>query len=145
MPHDLPDWLFTKVIPEPMSGCWLWFGSVDKLGYGWVRLGRHKGKQFNHPAHRLIYEFYNGPVSESFVMDHLCRNPGCVNPEHQEPVPAKINVLRGQGVSAKNAQKTHCPFGHSLEDAYIVDGCRKCRKCQKLRMKILYRAKKGDI
>src|SRR5690349_14903355 len=33
-------------------------------------------------------------VSEG-VLDHLCRNPRCVNPEHLEFVPAATNVHRG--------------------------------------------------
>ena len=38
-----------------------------------------------------------GPVPEGMQLDHLCRVPGCVNPDHLEPVSAAENVRRGRG------------------------------------------------
>lgn len=43
----LPDRFWDKVIPEPMSGCWLWTASAYYGGYGqaWFdgeKMGAHK-------------------------------------------------------------------------------------------------------
>jgi len=32
----LPDRFWSKCIPEPNSGCWLWFGANNGVGYGIV-------------------------------------------------------------------------------------------------------------
>ena len=36
------DRLFSKVIPEPNSGCWLWTGFVGSRGYGLIMVGSAK-------------------------------------------------------------------------------------------------------
>ena len=50
-------------------------------------------------AHRAIFECVKGEsIDNGKVLDHLCRNRGCVNPDHVEPVTPKINTERGRGV-----------------------------------------------
>jgi hypothetical protein len=89
--------------------CWEWGGERNENGYGRThRGGRYIG------AHRAVYELLVGPIPEGLVLDHLCRNPPCVNPAHLEPVTNKTNILRGVGVGAVNAQKTHCIRGHEF-------------------------------
>jgi hypothetical protein len=61
-----------------------------------------------------------------------------VNPGHMEPVTPGENCLRGVGLPARNARKTHCKRGHSLDEANIyrnVDGARVCRVCHKQTVK----------
>jgi hypothetical protein len=71
-----------KYIPEPNSGCWIWLGGADVLGYG--RLW-YKGKVCL--AHVVSYELHRGvPVHTGFELDHLCKMPCCVNPDHLEAV-----------------------------------------------------------
>jgi 7-cyano-7-deazaguanine synthase in queuosine biosynthesis len=46
------------------------------------------------------------------------------------------NILRGNGIAALNAQKTHCKSGHEFNDSntyYRPDrpGSRECRTCHK--------------
>lgn len=45
-------------------------------------------------AYRFAYEHFVGPIPEGLELDHLCRNPGCVNPEHLEPVTHGENTRR---------------------------------------------------
>lgn len=70
--------------------CWLWQGARDKNGYGVAR-----ARSPRMAAHRLYYERAYGPVPEGLQLDHLCRVPLCVNPEHLEPVTSAENTRRG--------------------------------------------------
>lgn len=112
------------------DGCILWQGSLDAKGYGNVISARlHLGS-----AHRLIYEGLVGPIPDGLVLDHLCRVPRCVNPEHLEPVTPRENTLRGVSGSAINATKIECIRGHSLVDeanVYRRKGGRYCRACNR--------------
>ena len=63
-------------------------------------------------AHRFSYERAKGVIPEGLELDHLCRNPACVNPDHLEAVSGHENVRRSDGPSAINARKSHCPNGH---------------------------------
>ena len=126
-PKDLERFT-SKYTEDPESGCWVWHGSRTPLGYGRFWFGR--GQQ----AHRVSYEYHVGPIPEGLHIDHLCRNTSCVNPDHLEPVTPRENILRGIGVSAKNARKIHCPVGHPYtpENTYIApNGSRKCKRCHK--------------
>lgn len=77
------------------DGCWEWTGSKQRQGYG--RLGRTEGGKYTElMAHRIAFELYVGPIPEGLVIDHLCRNRGCVNPDHLEPVTNEVNIERGE-------------------------------------------------
>lgn len=117
--------LMARVTITP-SGCWPVSGASSD-GYARIVVDGRKVK-----AHRWSYEHFVGAVPDGLVLDHLCRNRACANPEHLEPVTQKENVLRGVGPTAVNAAKTECPHGHSLEDAYVIPstGSRSCRSCQ---------------
>jgi len=119
---------FFEAVDKQPGGCWNWTGART-AGYGVIRIG---GKQWR--AHRWLFERINGPIPDGLVLDHLCRNPACVNPAHLEPVTDRVNLLRGVGPSAKNAQKTHCPKGHAYtpENTYLNKrGQRYCVACHR--------------
>ena len=93
------------------NGCWEWTAAKTSEGYGAIGKGsREEGTVL---AHRVMYEALVGPIPNGLVIDHLCRNRGCVNPTHMEPVTTRENILRGEGLTAQQARRTHCPAGHS--------------------------------
>ncbi len=108
--------------------CWLWTGARTSKGYG----------EFHHdnrirPAHRWAYEFCVGPIPEGLTLDHLCRVHHCVFPVHLEPVTNRVNLLRGEGITAQQVRQTHCKRGHPFNEAntYRWRGHRFCRTCQR--------------
>lgn len=83
---------------DDRTGCWLWDGAVDGKGYGRF-YDQERGRSIG--AYRWVYEQRKGPVSESLELDHLCRVPLCVNPDHLEPVTARENQDRGIAARGK--------------------------------------------
>lgn len=71
--------------------CWLWNGSPRKDGYCKTK---SNGKYIY--AHRFIYQKLVGPIPKGLILDHLCRKPKCVNPDHLEPVTHVENLRRGK-------------------------------------------------
>lgn len=117
-------------VPESVPGqCWLWMGSRDRKGYGQL---------WNKRAHRLSYEALVGPIPEGLQIDHLCRNPPCVNPAHLEAVTSRENTRRGFGPTspAVRGVLNHCKYGHEFtpentytrqREGYTIRVCRRCK------------------
>ena len=95
-------------------------------------------------AHRFIWIQSIGPIPNDFEIDHRCRNRRCVNVDHLEAVTSRVNVLRGDGPTARNAQKTQCPCGHLYEghNLYVHRGKRYCRICVKENSRLWYQRSK---
>jgi hypothetical protein len=110
-----------------LDSCWIWVGAKNRKGYGQFSVsGRSRS------AHRWSYEQANGYVSSGLVLDHLCRVPSCVRPDHMEPVTNAENIRRGSGISVRRAAQTHCTHGHQFteENTYRNKrGNRHCRTC----------------
>ena len=108
--------------------CWNWKAELDKNGYGKIAIHR-----IGIRAHRFSYELHKGKIPVGFVIDHLCRNTSCVNPEHLEVVTNRENILRGNGPASINAKKNCCIHGHELfgENLYInkKTNQRACKIC----------------
>ena len=77
---------------EDSTGCWIWQGRTNNLGYGVVSID---GRETY--AHRWTYAQRSGPIPKGADIDHLCRRPPCVNPAHLEAVTHAENLRRGAG------------------------------------------------
>lgn len=126
------------IIPEPMSGCWLWTGYINSGGYG---------------RHRAIYKKTVGEVPKGMDLDHLCRVRCCVNPYHLEPVTRSENLRRGDNgkiIRARAAAKTHCPKGHEYNEEntyrHPCNGGRGCFACRRAASAIYNeRVSRGEV
>lgn len=110
--------------------CWLWTHSKNQLGYGLFGVGSMTdGTRRRMAAHRWSYQYWVGPIPAGLVIDHLCRVPSCVRPEHLEAVTNRENSLRG----IRGRLTTHCPQGHEYTavTTYMYHGRRYCRPCHR--------------
>ncbi len=123
-PVPIIDSFFARV--DATGDCWIWTGHRQPEGYGHVRFeGRDQG------AHRVAYRLLVGEIPDGYQLDHLCRVPACVNPDHLEPVTLTENLRRGFQ-RAEMRHRTKCRNGHpyTLENTTITRrGTRICRSC----------------
>jgi hypothetical protein len=130
---------------DKTESCWNWTASKNTQGYGGFKLNGKVKK-----AHRVAYELTRGHIPDGLVLDHLCRNHSCVNPDHLEPVTHRENTIRGVvGEMTRNRQlsKTHCRRGHEYteENTYVSPkGDRTCKSCRNYRARKL-RLKQKEI
>lgn len=111
------------------SGCWQWTSQKTTDGYARIDMFVN-GKKVSKLAHRISYREFKGEIPSGLVLDHLCRNRSCVNPDHLEPVTFAVNSQRA-------LCKTHCKRGHPLsgQNLYVHKTGSRCLKCLKLRRK----------
>lgn len=114
------------------SGCWEW-STLRTDGYGQVTIDGRKWL-----AHRYAYTTAVGPIGAGLQIDHLCKNPPCMNPAHLEVVTPHENNMRSDSLAAQRARMTHCPRGHAFtpENIYARPDrkqSRMCRTCCQIR------------
>ncbi|MFC8583215.1 HNH endonuclease signature motif containing protein [Streptomyces sp. NPDC057217] len=116
-------------LPAAPDGCAVWRGARTRDGYGSFWDGKRVSL-----AHRVSYEALEAEIPPGKVLDHLCRNPSCVRPDHLQPVTQLENMRRGI-VGWNSAAKTHCPAGHAYTDENTrrYAGRRHCRACDRAR------------
>lgn len=124
---------FVSKLQIEENGCWIWSGATSKNGYGQIKVERCVVY-----AHRLAYQLFVGEIPDGLTIDHLCRERLCVNPAHLEAVALRVNILRGESPSAKQARQTHCGNGHVLagENLVVRHGKRGCRICIRAAQKV---------
>lgn len=116
-------YLEARYIPEPNSGCWLWFGPVNWSDYGIVNGYGMKGM-----AHRSVYKCEVGPIPDDLQLDHKCNNRYCVNPEHMQITTRKENM------DLSVSRRLTCRRGHPRTEANtrVEGGAIRCKVCKGL-------------
>ena len=112
------------------DACWNWMASTAN-GYGRFRIQRGASVV---QASRFAWEQLRGPIPAELELDHLCRNPRCVNPRHLDPVTHRENIRRGEGPVGRNAKKTQCHKGPPLTGSNLhitKDNKRRCQRCNR--------------
>lgn len=71
------------------ESCWDWTGAIAGNGADY---GRFVSNGRTVQAHRWIYERTFEPIPPRHVVDHICHNTLCVNPDHLRAVTVKQNA-----------------------------------------------------
>ena len=106
------------------TSCWLVTHNLNGFGYAkWVKppfVGR--------PAHRVIWEFFNGPVPPGMDLHHLCEEKRCRRPDHL------LTVTRREHFLLERSRHTFigrpaCKNGHP----HTFGEMGKCGECKRLK------------
>lgn len=68
---------FEKVAISGIDPCWYWTASVDRNGYGQLRVSG----SLVYATH-ISLELFGRPLPKKMCALHTCDNPSCVNPSH---------------------------------------------------------------
>lgn len=111
---------------EKTETCWFWRNDTDCHGYGQFHID---GKKMS--AHQVSWMLLNGPIPAGLEMDHICRNKGCVRPDHLRAVTHQQNIRY-------RVCSMICKRGHPLEDPNLYyykhygKPVRRCLACMRL-------------
>ena len=86
-----------KVDKSCPNGCWEWTASKTGFGYGQFRLNGTMAI-----SHRVSYEMVKGKIPLGYMVDHICHNKICVNPDHLR-IASRAENLRNSARNKNNA------------------------------------------
>lgn len=122
--------LLDRVVVSP-CGCWLYAGGSSGEG-NYPRILR-PGTRNAMAAHRYVHETFKGPIPPGWHVDHLCRRwhcdepehalliRRCVNPDHLEAVPHRVNYARRDQANGYDVAPERLEVGALVERGYSDD------------------------
>lgn len=117
--------------------CWNWTGAKGQHGHGFFNLGKETGWK-GIGAHKFAWLDLMQEDTTGRDLDHLCRNPACVNPDHLEPVTHRENMYRGYAPGIRTRVTRVCKAGHNLDEVGFytaASGRQTCKVCAAARSK----------
>jgi hypothetical protein len=78
----------SDILPDPVNGCWVWDGRTNGK-YPLISVGNHDWL-----VHRYSYGSFMGGHKPGHTLDHVCRNPVCVRPDHLMPMTLLSNTRK---------------------------------------------------
>lgn len=124
---------FERMCERDSSGCLKWIGANTPAGYGRFKL---KGRLLL--AHRFSFALRHNGIPSTGVIDHLCNNPWCVEPDHLRHTTYAFNTARGGSPVAANIRRVletgRCVHGHPLSGTNlgVSKSGRYCRLCRRI-------------
>jgi len=131
------------------SVCWEWRWSRTSQGYGAVRT-----RLKNYTSHRVSF-FFEGKekLKPNMLIDHICSNRLCVNPNHLRQVTIAQNIAlefvrfpeKKNWKLLTNLSRGYCIRGHSIQTSedLVTVGIKKrenkCKKCYRYNMQKRYK------
>ena len=100
---------------DPVSGCWEWHGR-KKRGYGEMQV-KHRIVRANRFSYALAH---GGVIPDGLLVDHICHNPGCVNPRHLRLSTPEQNGAYRIGCSKNSKSGVRGVFWRSERQAWQV-------------------------
>lgn len=78
----------SQIQGDPVNGCWNWLGRMNGR-YPLINVGNHEWL-----AHRYSYGTFIGGHEPGLTLDHVCRSPLCVRPDHLMPMTLLSNTRK---------------------------------------------------
>lgn len=144
--ESIEDRIWLYVLKDPESGCWIWTRHTDSNGYG-----RFSYKNEYLSVHRTVWELLRSEIPDGKIMDHLCHNPPCCNPDHLRAVTYgdnNHNKISGVGIglsgyrnvyksrdkwmAAINVEGVHVNLGYFTDPAEASTIVKEYRKTHKI-------------
>lgn len=97
-------------MPEPMSGCHLWIGAVNRKRYGQIRIN---GRTLE--AHRVAWVLAGHELPDGAFLLHRCDNPPCVNVKHLFIGDHQMNAIDKARKDRGVRSKCGLPFGARIQ------------------------------
>lgn len=85
---ELPDML-DECNNIDSTNSWLFNGLLDCRYYGLMVLDN-----LQYYSDQVIHKIYKKPITDGFVIDHICCIKSCVNPTHLDMVTRSENITR---------------------------------------------------
>lgn len=100
-------WKHVDVIPDASGEkCWIWKAYKDRKGYGQFSIGG-----VMRWAHRVSYAIAHGLLPAGWTVDHVCKNPSCVRPEHlRKQTHAENSSKSGREQTSKEFEESGMPY-----------------------------------